>query len=227
MNILCAVIVTAIIVSCVFLICWSLAERCQEKEETIVYIDKTPYRVKREVEQYISNLRRLLDERSGATANAPLDPRYTYYKMRLDQRQIIIDIANTYKVPRSDVELGRHPITNEIVGFVNVRLPFTRILVGMPSYRYLDVELSDCLSELKRKGIPILQVTRTHHTIRTRNCEITFVTASKYDKLRGLTCDICFYFDNEAKTYFHYKLDGDDRPGTFLDYVYEIEGVKE
>lgn len=101
------------------------------------------------------------------------------------------------------------------------------VVVGAPTYRSATNEFVDCLIKLRRKNIPIHKATRGDRTIDTDNCRIVFIPTCSINDIRGYSCDICFGFSKEQQDYFHWSHEPINYNGTLLDYIYEIEGIKE
>lgn len=101
------------------------------------------------------------------------------------------------------------------------------IILGVPTAMDARNELQCCLSELRRKGLQIKKVFRrvTAPVIETDNCRIIFVSRNQEYRIRGLKSDICFGFTEEEQC----LLNKDHKPtkyrGTFLEYLYEVEGI--
>lgn len=99
------------------------------------------------------------------------------------------------------------------------------IIVGAPTFCDATNEFICCLAEFSRKKIFIRRVTRLNRTIDTANCRVIFVSKSAPDKIRGYFCDACFGFSKEEQCRLNRSRKPTDYNGTFLDYIYEIEGI--
>lgn len=99
------------------------------------------------------------------------------------------------------------------------------IILGVPTAMDARNELQCCLSELRRNGLQIKKVRATTSVIETDNCRIVFVPRNQGYRIRGLKSDICFGFTEEEQC----LLNKDHKPtkyrGTFLAYLYEVEGM--
>lgn len=101
------------------------------------------------------------------------------------------------------------------------------IVVGVPTITDAKGEFLCCLSEFRKKGLFIRGVFRNKTTIDTANCRIIFIPENAEYEMRGLKSDVCFGFSKEYQSVINWSHRPTDYNGTFLDYVYEVEGIKE
>lgn len=101
------------------------------------------------------------------------------------------------------------------------------IVVGVPTDAYAKHEYLCCLDELHRKKIFIRRASFNGAAIDTLNCRIIFVPKNIKSKVRGLRSDVCFGFSEEEQCLLNASNKPTDYKGTFLEYVYEVEGIKE
>lgn len=101
------------------------------------------------------------------------------------------------------------------------------IVVGAPTRVDAEIELACCAVELERKGIEIRWISRVLCEIRTNNCNILFREMNSDRVWRGLLCDASFGITEGAQCLVNRSHTPTNYNGTFLDYVYEVEGIKE
>lgn len=101
------------------------------------------------------------------------------------------------------------------------------IVVGAPTCADAVNEYKCCLEEFHKKKILVKKADRIRTRIETSNCIIMFESTNPPDRLRGLRADAVFGFSKEDQCYYTQSHQATDYNGTFLDYVYEVEGVKE
>lgn len=103
----------------------------------------------------------------------------------------------------------------------------TFIVVGVPIYKDAYNEFGSCLIELQKKGITINSVNRTQTTVITPNCRIKFWPENAVARLYGLKYDASFGFSEKDQCLLNWTHQTTNYDGSFLDYIYEIEGIKE
>lgn len=101
------------------------------------------------------------------------------------------------------------------------------IVVGVLTRVDAERELARCAIELQRKGIEIRRVLRVLCEIRTNNCNILFREMNSDRVWRGLLCDASFGITEGAQCLVNRSHAPTNYNGTFLDYVCEVEGMKE
>lgn len=101
------------------------------------------------------------------------------------------------------------------------------ILVGTTSWEDAKAEFNCCRYEFERRGVYIHACSFVNTTIETDNCYIRFVNYMYPNSIRGMKVDICFGFPEELQCCLNTSGKPTDYDGIFLDYVYEVEGIKE
>lgn len=101
------------------------------------------------------------------------------------------------------------------------------IVVGVPTCADAINEFKCCLEEFRMKSLPVRKADRIRTRIETPNCIIMFEPINPPDRLRGLRVDAVFGFSKEDQCYYTRSHQPTEYNGTFLDYVYEVEGIKE
>lgn len=101
------------------------------------------------------------------------------------------------------------------------------IIVGVPTKMDALIEFDGCLSEFRKKGLNIRWCSPITREIETDHCRIRFVAKSGLpNAIRGLYADVSFGFSKDAQYYLNKSRKPTDYKGTFLDYIYEVEGIK-
>ena len=104
----------------------------------------------------------------------------------------------------------------------------TVVLVGGHFRDDLYKMFSECCSKLTEKDISIKCGCMGGLHIETEQCIIHFLsTAQEGVFLRGVCGDICFYIPDALRTYIRCPRDDSTYSGSFIDYICEIEGIKE
>lgn len=103
------------------------------------------------------------------------------------------------------------------------------IIVGVPTTENARSEVQCCLSEFHTKGLPVrrVDIDKNGGLIDTCSCRIIFRSTNMMNGLRGLKCDACFGFSEEDQCLLNWSHRPTKYDGTFLDYVYEVEHIKE
>ena len=101
------------------------------------------------------------------------------------------------------------------------------IVVGVPTCEDAVNEFRCCLEEFRMKNLPVRKADRIRTRIETPNCIIMFEPRNRPDRLSGLRVDAVFGFSKEDQCYYTRSHKPTDYKGTFLDYVYEAEDIKE
>lgn len=100
------------------------------------------------------------------------------------------------------------------------------VVVGVPTITDAEGEFRSCRSEFRKKGLFIRRASLNQALIDTANCRIVFIPKDSKYMQRGLKSDACFGFSKEYQCLFNKSRMPTDYNGTFLDYVYEVEGIK-
>lgn len=100
------------------------------------------------------------------------------------------------------------------------------IIIGVPTLKDANNEITCCLEEFRNRGIHVDNLFFAQKSLQTKNCYIRFVPERLFDRVRGTKADVTFGLSEERQCLVNRSHRPTDYKGTFLDYVYEVESLK-